>query len=442
MKILIVASCFAPKNIIGAVRLSKIAKYMIRKGHEITVISPVLEDYDGIDNTLECEEFSSAKRITVPYSSVTTRLTRIHKSENGVISGNEVGNQISNSIVSKAYRSARSLFSKWRDYEWEHKVKKIIKADNTIYDIVFSSYPNVSAHDSAWYAKMKGKAKLWIADFRDPIVLDSDNKREKGRKVKRQSEIVKHSDITTFVTKTGSERFICYPEDKNKVVWLSNGFDPDDFMQVTKGSSSSTNESDKLVLSYAGGLYKGERDCSPLFQAIHELLEENLIKLEDIRFDYAGNDYSILAKQADSYDLREIITNHGRVSRQESIEMQMQSDCVVVITECYRDYGGALTGKIYEPVMMKKPILLIVNGNGKHSEPGAFVKRLNAGTIYEKSTDLNDTSKIRQMILSFLDEKRKNGRVVSGINETIREEYCYDRIVDDLLFQVESISVG
>jgi len=63
VKILILASCFAPKNVIGAVRISKIAKYLVREGHKVTVISPVLESYDGIDETLECEELKKVQEL-------------------------------------------------------------------------------------------------------------------------------------------------------------------------------------------------------------------------------------------------------------------------------------------------------------------------------------------------------------------------------------------
>ena len=309
MNILIITSCFAPKNVIGAVRISKIAKYLIREGHDLTIISPALEDYDGIDNTLECDEFCVAKRITVPYSSLTAKLTRTHKSETSRQSGSVVGNQTNHSLKSKIYRVLRSLFSIWRNYEWSQKVNKIIRKSHTRYDVVISSYPNASTHDSAWFAKRNGYAKCWVADFRDPIALDSIHGKQKSMLDKRQSEYVHRSDMTTHVSKASVERFVCYPGDKSKVKWIPNGFDEEDFEHIS--NEHEKDEKTHLVFSYAGGLYSGERDCSPLFQAIRELIDVGTVHVDDVSFEYAGRDYGILKSQADKYNLSSIIKDKG-----------------------------------------------------------------------------------------------------------------------------------
>ena len=52
MKILIVSYYFAPQNLIGAVRPTKLAKYLARMGHEVTVICGAGRD-GRIDPTLQ-----------------------------------------------------------------------------------------------------------------------------------------------------------------------------------------------------------------------------------------------------------------------------------------------------------------------------------------------------------------------------------------------------
>ena len=440
MKILIITSCFAPKNVIGAVRISKIAKYLINRGNNLTIISPVLEDYDGVDNTLECDEFNSVNRITVPYSFLTTCLTRLHRSEANRQSGSTVGNQVNQSLKSRMYRLFSSIFSIWRNYEWSPKVNKIIKSSHVQYDVVISSYPNSSTHDSAWFAKRNGYAKCWVADFRDPIALDSIHGKQKTKLDRKQAVYVHRSDIVTHVSKAGVESFVCYPEDKDKVKWVPNGFDEEDFQHL----NVKLEETDKchLIFSYAGGLYSGERDCSPLFQAIRELINDGSVQKEDIIFEYAGRDFGILKSQAEKFQLDCIIHDKGMISRVESIEMQASSDCVVVATFCYTDHGGAMTGKIYEPIMMKRPILLLVNGTGQDSEPGTFVEYLNAGTVYEESRYYGDVTVIKEMILKMLTEKKENGLVASHIDDRKREEYNYKNIVRTMSNEIERIVNG
>lgn len=432
MKILIITSCFAPKNIIGAVRISKIAKYLIRFGHDVTVISPVLEDYDKIDLTLECEELSRARRITVPYSQITSRLTRTYKNKSGRESQSDVGNALNNSWKSRMYRYLRSLFAGWRDFEWAYKVICLLRKDVDEYDLVFSSYPNYSTHKVAYYARKTGKAHFWIADFRDPIVQENDVTNSDQRAIRKQSFVVHNSDLSSFVSKWGTEHFVCDEKDRKKVIWLTNGYDIDDcaeFLQNDEGICVQ----DSVIFSYVGGLYKGERDCSPFFKAVHELIEQHLINENRIRLYYAGRDIGILKKQAAQYGVEWMIIDKGLIARKEAIELQRESDCVIVATDCYEDYGGALTGKIYEPIMMKKPVLLLVNGDGKNSEPGTFIKELKAGVVYEKGTDEDNVDKIKAMILEYISNKNNKAPIVSDIDLEKRDKYNYETIVKQLL---------
>ena len=113
--------------------------------------------------------------------------------------------------------------------------------------------------------------------------------------------------------------------------------------------------------------------------------------------------------------------------------MQSSSDCVIVATFCYTDNGGAMTGKIYEPIMMRRPILLLVNGPGKNSEPGAFVKYLEAGTVYEESTNQENVDVIKHMLLLMKESKKTKGFLNSHINEEKRNKYNYADIAKQLV---------
>ena len=406
MKLLFIVSCFAPKNIIGAVRISKIAKYLVRNGHDITVISPVLEDYDSVDETLECEELKEINRITVPYSKITSISTRIHKRNMSNTSRGQVQNQINDSFKSKIYRRIRNDFANWRDYEWTRSVNKTIHRLSDSYDVVFSSYPNLSAHDSAFFAKKTGAAKCWIADFRDPVAMESSVGRRHERQVKKQSEIIHHADKAIYVTKAGAANFICYPEDKHKIAWIPNGFDEEDFKDI-KEHVSDGEKTNQLVFCYAGGMYGGERDCKPLFKALKNLVDCSEIREDDVLFKYAGPDFRILEEQAAAYNLTGILSDVGKISRKESLNMQYTADCVVVATFCYRDGEGAMPGKIYEPIMMKKPILMMVSGSGHQCEAAVFVRTLRAGCSYEEVEDKGDVSQIELFIKQLIEDKQK-----------------------------------
>ena len=193
------------------------------------------------------------------------------------------------------------------------------------------------------------------------------------------------------------------------------------------------------MFCYAGGLYRGERDCSPLFKAVRELIDEGMMSATDVRFDYAGPDGSVIRAQAEPYSLAEIITDNGIIPRSQAMAIQQASDCVVVATFCYAEGGGAMTGKVYEPIMMRKPIMMLVSGEGRNSEPAAFVEYLNAGYVYEQSASGFDVTGIKEAILAMLVEKRETGLVASKINESRRNEYSYERIARRLTELIESL---
>ena len=439
MKILVITSCFAPKNVIGAVRISKLVKYLVREGNEITVISPVLEKYDGVDNSLECTEFSNVRRILVPYSRLTTFLTTKYMANGNNRSSNNEHKAQKKSLKSSIIRGLRISFGKYRDNEWGRKAKKQVSRLGDTFDLVISSYPLETTHDVALFAKSNGIVKTWVADFRDPMVLDTDHGRYRAKKSKRQSEIVKNADLVTFVLKNGQDTFVCYPKDRQKIRWIPNGFDEDDLGNLTDIGKTSCIEGKALRLVYTGGLYGGERDCTPLFKAVHELIQEKVISGDDVVIHYAGRDGQIFIDQAAQCGVMSVIKDHGVISRTESVEMQNSADCVIVATTCYVDNGGAMTGKIFEPVMLRRPILLLVRGGGKDSEPGQFVKRLNAGCVYEESAEHGDVKKIKKMIIAMIDEKQTKGYVSSKMNEEEREEYNYKAIVSKLMNEVKNI---
>ena len=436
MRFLVVASCFAPKNVIGAVRLSKIVKYLVRAGNEVTVYSPALESYDRRDETLECKELTSVKRVLVPYSRVTTSLTSRHKGPGGQAIANAVGNQVSTSLPTIMYRKLRGVFSSWRDWEWEQKAWRAIRGEHATWDVVMSSYPNASTHNVACRVKGAGLADVWVADFRDPMVLETSAGPARRHSERLQTDIVHAADIATSVLHDSSKHFICAEDDRQKIVWLPNGFDEDDSECFKSAMSNGTGR--VLTLSYAGGMYKGERDLRPVFKAMRELVDERRAGIADIAIDYAGPDGAIVKAQAQEFNLAETVRDHGSMIREEAIKLQAMSDCVLVATFCYQDGVGSIPGKLFEPVMMRKPVLLVVSGGGNNSEAANLVRYLGIGDVYERAASGDDVSSVKDFLVHMLREKHDKGAVSCKMDEERRAEYTHERITKKLLESIEA----
>lgn len=433
MKILFVCTCFSPKNVIGSIRTSKFVKYLLRLNENLTIISPTINNYDIKDESLECYEFTKAKRITIDYSKLTKYLTEkyLENKKSKVINNKTKSNNLFIIGILKVRSILRFIFAKWRDWEWKFKVIRHINKENEKYDIVISSSPLTCTHYIAMYLKKNGIAKQWVADFRDPIIQEDAKGISLFWQRRDQYPIAHYADIITIVTKHHADNFDCFAEDRTKVHFLPNGFDEDDLSKFDLDNS--TNANNRLIITYAGGLYGGKRDCSPLFKVIYDLIQEKLISKDDIIFKYAGYDFQILYEQANNFNLDTILKNQGILTREESIKLQHNSDCIVVATYCYKDGGGELTGKIFEPIMLNKKIILLVNGNGKNSEPAQFVKKINAGIVFEESNKIIDFLNLKQYILNICVEKKNKGHLTQTKYDEEVKKYTHKYIIDELI---------
>ncbi len=93
-------------------------------------------------------------------------------------------------------------------------------------------------------------------------------------------------------------------------------------------------------------MYSGQRDFTPLFQVLRELIDQDAVREDAIRFHYAGHDAPFLLAQAEKYNLQQIVVDHGFISRSESIRLQADSDILLVSNWNYASTGvSALTGE-------------------------------------------------------------------------------------------------
>ena len=68
-KILYICTAFYPENAIGSIRNTKLVKYLIKLGYDVTVISPELDANIKMDKTLYFEELNKITHINISYGS-------------------------------------------------------------------------------------------------------------------------------------------------------------------------------------------------------------------------------------------------------------------------------------------------------------------------------------------------------------------------------------
>lgn len=425
--VLMIMNSFAPNNTCGSIPNTKLTKYLAREDVKITLITDEITPEMVVDENLLPDETQKMEIIRIPHSELyikTLGRTREKITDNGV--------KLKMKAETRPFRSAvvttiKNLFFWFRRCDWIYCAKRITreKLKGRKFDIIYSSYPDMQGHFFAKYLMRKKKAKKWIADFRDPIGYAEYSNYAYANHQKIQHRFERMADAVTIVSKGAMEKFRCKGVPESKITYLPNGFDPDDFaVDLIKASAAS----DKLRIFYAGTLYSGRRDLTTLFRAVSELSEEGEIDVLKVSIEYAGNEWPIMQCFAEKFGLESICTNYGFITRTHVMEIMSEIDCSIVCSHNTKLDKGVVTGKVFELLLVGKPIIAVITGDEPNSELGEIVRACNAGVVYEQATGNEDYSKLKQWLKEAYDEKMKNGAIDIKLNTEEREKYSYDNI--------------
>ena len=440
-QILVIMSEFAPINNCGAIPNTKLIKYLAREDVKITLIANEISAGTVIDYNLVPNEIEKMRVFRISHSKLydkTLGRTRDKITDNGV--------KLKMKSEVRPFRARvvaflKNTFIRLGRVDWYLCAKKIVSKNlkNEKFDVIFSSYPGTQTHFLAMHLMRKGTAKKWIADFRDPMCYMEYDKYRYKRSMHTQHRIERMADAITIVSEGAMEKFRCEGVSESKITYMPNGYDPDDF-DIDALNTSPT--PDKLRIFYAGTLYAGKRDLTTMFRAISELSKEGSIDTSKVSVEYAGNEWPIMLNFAEKFGLESICTNYGFVTRTEVMEIMSEIDCSVVCSHNTKLDKGVVTGKVFELLLVGKPIIAVITGDEPNSELGAIVRNCNAGIVYEEATDDTDYPAFKEWLKEKYDEKMKCGSIKAELNKNERDKYSYENIAHKLYQLMCSISAG
>lgn len=399
-KILMIYTAFHPENAIGSIRNTKIAKYLVREGYDITVISTADKLSSVVDPTLNSKELDKLKLIEIPYSKKFKKY--FLKKRNEV---KEAGNSITQVIKSTLLNLyLKEFFTFLRNLDWSRQVKKYLKNKKNDYDIIISGYPSYSSHKIA--RRLKNKDNLWIADFRDPMAYKSLNSFfSYFLHKKSQKKICKKADFIFYLSKQSLKEISKGIKKTDKFIYIPNGFDVDDLAQLSQLKSDNIYGNSIFKICYVGSLYGGKRDLSILFENLAKIIKTNEDLKNKIEFHYAGKDFVFLENQFSRHNFNIKVINHGYVNRLESLNIQKNSDLIVINTWNTLEDQGIITGKIFEAFLFKKNILGIINGNLADSELKQMIYNSNLGHAYEEADGYINEVSLENYLVELIEMK-------------------------------------
>lgn len=431
MKILYISYLFAPMNIIGAVRPTKVVDGLSKKGYIVDVVTAEdatlkmdgLKVPNGLNNVYKIKKRGFFKLL----ADIPKRLMRTGATT-PLISGSPKTTTVPAKRSFK--RRIRSILSQtflhFDFLAFLSGFKKACKAGKIgrDYDVIYTSYGPLSTLLCGIYAKKKMSSAKWICEFRDPVVTDVLVKEFRGLYTRIQAKACRLADKIIAVSNGYVER-ICGNNHREKTYMIPNGYDLGDKPVLLTDS-----DTDKLNLTYVGVLYLGRRDLSPIFLALKELIDENKIEKEKIVFNYAGVESSVATAQAAKFGLDDIVVDHGVLNREACLELQMRSHFLLLATWNDKNEYGVFPGKVLEYMLIGKPIISLTCGDLAGGEITRVIREGNFGFAYEEATHSQDSVALKKYLENLYNSWVETGIINFEPQKDVLDRYNYENIIE------------
>ncbi len=238
--------------------------------------------------------------------------------------------------------------------------------EHTTVNAVLTTSPPITCNLIGAHAKeMLGVP--WLADFRDLWTQDTSVRNNGGNSIfhfldrRLEARILDQADSLVTVSRPWAER-LQQRAPKKKVQWITNAYDPEDFnflpVPLTKSFS----------ITYTGLLYEGKRDPTPLLESISELIRVGTILRSDVEVRFYGPPEPWLIEVVRKYGLEDVVKINAMVKRDEALRRQAESQMLLLLGWHDPKERGQHTGKLFEYLGSKRPILAVSGYRGVMSE--------------------------------------------------------------------------
>ena len=436
MKILILTTFYPPDTAVAAVRPYMFAKYLTQRGHDVTVIRSG-EFYNSASDFFD---MSIPVRV-ISYLGEDSPAERYARGEQKEFPCAQGKNRLAKlpawlrDLILRAY-SPIPFHKRQQDIKQKIEKQKAVldSLKDEHFDVVFSTYGQQENIAAGQYAAKLFGCKL-IQDFRDAVAVAPLCTRGQFRFLtKIQKDAIRNADGVTAVSE-GLRRELFEDMDANVPnITLYNGYEP-----TPAEAAEDVPPQGEFSFCYTGILYGNLRDFTPLLMALKTLSEEGRIDLSKVKLNYAGRDFNILQNLAQKLDMEQILDDHGYVSRGEAARLQNTSDIFLVLSWNLPESQGIMTGKFYEGIRAKKPILSLISGTLPNSELNILNEKFRYGFCYEACRDDAHFRQLCDFLEKAYNEKMTTGKVQFEMNPELEAAFRYDHLAEQLEKFIESI---
>jgi len=385
MKVLIVSFAFPPSNVIGAVRVGKLARYLDRRGHDVHVLTTDIVE----DRSLPLE----IQRERVVYTDYREhrhgleRMVRLVRSGAAAPIGGppeQPSPRPPESTLRQTLRRHYLALIQIPDLraDW---LRTAIPAGRRLIEeakpeIIFASVPPNTGLIVA--SRLARAYKLpWVADFRD-LWVDNPYYNEPGwrRRIDAilERQVLRHVAGLVTVSPSSAEQLRRRHQKGATVVY--NGYAEEDFPSHWPEAEAG----EILTIRYMGSIYRGFRDPSALFAGI-SLLADHL--RARIRLEFFSDEGDAVLAAAAAHRVGSTVVVKPRIPYRQALERQMEADLLLLLQASDQRDEGNLPAKLFEYLYARRPILLI---GYEHGIAARLVIERGAGLVSNSPAEIRD----------------------------------------------------
>jgi glycosyltransferase involved in cell wall biosynthesis len=389
MKILIVSFAFPPSNVIGAVRVGKLARYLDRRGHDVRVLTTDLVE----DRSLPLE-ISRERVFYTEYRQRRHWIDRMVRMLRGRTAVAAEGRR--EDVPPQDGAPARSLRQTFRRHyfglmhipdmraDW---LRTAIPAGRRLIsewkpEIIFASAPPNTGLMVA--SRLARTHKLpWVADFRD-LWVDNPYYSEPGWRKRfdaiLEPRILRSAAGLVTVSPIWAEQL--RRRHRKDITVVYNGYAEEDFPPL----APRVDPGEILTIRYMGSIYRGFRDPAALFSAIALLPDQLRTRINVEFFSDAGD---AVLDAAAAHRVENVVAVKPRVPYRRALALQMEADVLLLLQSSDQRDEGNLPAKLFEYLYARRPILFIGYERGVAAR---LVIERRAGLVSNSPAQIHDQS--------------------------------------------------
>ncbi|MBC8321731.1 MAG: glycosyltransferase family 4 protein [Bacteroidetes bacterium] len=400
-KVLIITYYWPPSGGGGVQRWVKFVKYLPKFNIEpiVLTVDPDSASYAIIDQSL-IHELSDATKVFTTKSREPFNLYKKFNLKKEIPYGG-FANEEDPGLFQKISRYIRGNFFipdariGWNSFAYDQAAKLIDKFN--IETVITSSPPHSTQLIGLKLKKNFGNC--WIADLRDPWTDIYYYNRmyhsllAKKLDKKKETEVLQKADKIIVVSKSIKDLFASKiaGHEKGKINIISNGFDTADF------NFNESDINDQFVITYTGTLAENYNIDGFLRALINIVEKHDELK---IKLQFVGKVSTGYRDLIENSALGPICSFVGHVDHNSSIAYLKKSSVLFLAIPDVPQNEGILTGKLFEYLAARKPIIGVGPVNGDAS---VIIDECSAGKMFHYNDEVSIFDYIVDLYLKWVE---------------------------------------